>query len=295
LVTLKKITRFVLPINRSENMATQLSTARSRAAHSVANPQFEKRRSTWSEISWRPAAAIASLAVAAAVIGGLVWSTQFASKKTISVATAPVSVVDQVTPDPAAPQAEVRSGAIDAPRPLGTAEVSPGSTASGQNTSSETPSEIGADSPAGLRLSSAAVDEQAAGSEEPKTAPPVLSEVIAAREPALGETKKVEDDATDAALFHEFLQWRAARVSAVAPTAREKAGKSHHRLQPPAAIPTPAATNSQSRSTHPSSAAQAKPTTSPVVRLRRPHLGNTTRAAIERVAPTSATASAPSL
>ncbi len=290
LVTLKQFTRFVLPINRSENM-TQLSTVRSRAGHSVANPQFERRRSTWSEISWRPAAAIASLAVAAAVIGGLVWP----SKKSISVATASVSVVDEVTPDPAAPQAEVRSGAIDAATPLGTAEASPGSTASGQNTSSENPSEISAASPAGLRLSSAAVDERAAGSEEPKTAPPVTSEVIAAREPALGETQKAEDDVTHSALFREFLQWRAARVSGVVPTARQNAAKSHHRLRQPAAIPTPAATNSQSRSTHPSSAAQATPTTSPVVRPRRPHLGNTTRAAIEQVAPASATASAPSL
>src|ERR1700726_4676567 len=170
LVTLKQFTRGVLPINRSENMATQLSTVRSRAAHSMATPQFERRRSTWSEISWRPAAAIASLAVAAAVIGGLVWPTQFVSKKSISVATAPVSVVDEVTPDPAAPQAEVRSVAIDAATPLGTAEASPGSTASGQNTLSENPSEISAASPAGLRLSSAAVDERAAGSEEPKTA-----------------------------------------------------------------------------------------------------------------------------
>jgi hypothetical protein len=233
--------------------------------------------------------------VAAAVIGGLVWPTQFVSKESISVATAPVSVVDEVTPDPAAPQAEVRSDASDAATPLSVAEASPGSTASGQNTSSENPSEISADSPAGRRLSSAAVDEQAAGSEEPKTAPPVTSEVIAAREPALGKTQKAEDDATNAVLFREFLQWRAARVSGVASTAREKAAKSHHRSRPPATIPTPAATNSQSRSTHLSPAAQATPTTSPVVRPRRPHLGNTTRAAIERVAPASATASAPSL
>jgi|GEM_PF-3139400 len=295
LVTLKQFTRFILPINRSENMATQLSTVRSQAGLSVANPQFESRRSTWSEISWRPAAAIASLAVAAAVIGGLVWPTQFVSKKSISVATAPVSVVDEVTPDPAALQAEVRSDASDAATPLGTAEASAGSTASGQNASNENPSEISAASPAGLRLSSAAVDERAAGSEEPKTAPPVTSEVIAAREPALGETQKAEDDATDTALFREFLQWRAARVAGVAPTARQNAAKSHHRLRPPAAIPTRAATNSESRSTHPSSAAQATPTTSPVVRPHRPHLGNTTRAAIEQVAPASATARAPAL
>ena len=292
LVTLKQFTRFVLPINRSENMATQLSTVRSRAAHSVANPQFERRRSTWSEISWRPAAAIASLAVAAAVIGGLVWPTQFVSKKSISVATAPVSVVDEVTPDPTAAQAEVRSDASDAATPLGTAEASPGSTASGQNTSSENPSEISAASPAGLRLSSAAVDERAVGFEEPKTAPPVTSEVIAAREPALGETQKVEEDATDAALFREFLQWRTARVSAAAPTARQNAAKSHYRLRPPAAIPTPAATNLQPRSTHPSSVAQATPITSPVARPRRPHPSNATT---EQMAPASAPASAPSL
>jgi hypothetical protein len=296
LVTLKQFTRFVLPINRSENMATQLSTVRSQAGLSVANPRFESRRSTWSEISWRPAAAIASLAVAAAVIGGLVWPTQFVSKKSISVATAPVSVVDEVTPDPAALQAEARSDASDAAAPLGTAEASAVSTASAQNASSENPSEISAASPAGLRLSSAAVDERAAGSEEPKTAPPVTSEVIAAREPALGETQKAEDDVTDTALFREFLQWRAARVSGVAPTAaRQNAAKSHHRLRPPAAIPTRAATNSQSRSTHASSAAQATPTTSPAVRPRRPHPGNTTRAAIEQVAPASATARAPAL
>jgi hypothetical protein len=294
LVTLKQLTRFVLPINRSENMATQLSIFRSRAGHSVANPQFERQRSTWSEISWRPAAAIASLAVAA-VIGGLVWPTQFVSKKSISVATAPVPVVAEVTPDPAAAQAEVRSDASDAATPLGTAEASPGSTASGQNASSENASEISAASPAGLRLSSAALDDRAARPEEPKTAPPVTSEVIAAREPVLGETQKAEDDVTDSALFREFLQWRAARVSGAAPTARQKAAKSHHRLRPPVAIPTPVATNSQSRSKHPSSAAQATPTTSPAARPRRPHLGNTTRAAIEQVAPASATASAPSL
>jgi hypothetical protein len=297
LVTLKQFTRFVLPINRNENMATQLSTVRSGAGHSVANPQFERRRSTWSEISWRPAAAIASLAVAAAVIGGLVWPTQFVSKKSISVATAPVSVVDEVTPDPAAPQAEVRSVAIDAATQLGTAgaaEASPGSTASGKNTSSENPSEISAAGPAGPRLSSAAVDEQAAGSEEPKTAPPVTSEVIAAREPAPGETQKAEDDATDAALFREFLQWRAARVSGVAPSARRNAAN-HHGLRPPAPIPTPAAANPQPRSTHPS-AAQATPITSPVARPRRPHLSNTqTHATTEQMAPASATASTPSL
>jgi len=52
--------------------------------------------------------------VAAAVIGGLIWPAHFASKQSVSVATAPVSVVDEVTPDPVAPQADARSGANDA-------------------------------------------------------------------------------------------------------------------------------------------------------------------------------------
>jgi hypothetical protein len=297
LVTLKQFARFVLPINRYENMAAEPSTVGSRAGHSVANPQFERRRSTWIEFSWRPAAAIASLAVSAAVIGGLVWSTQFGSKESISVAIAPVSVVNEVAPDPAAPQAEVRRGAIDAATPIGTAKDSAGSTASGQNASNEDPSAISAANPARLRSSSAAVEERAAGSEEPKTAPktapPVRLEVIAAREHVLGESQRAEDDATDAALFREFLQWRAARVSGVAPNAQQNAAKSLHRLRPPAATPTPAATNSQSRSTHPSLAAQATPTTSPVLGPRRPHLGNTTRAATEQLVPASATAPSP--
>jgi len=151
-------------------------------------------------------------------------------KKSISVVTAPVSVVDEVTPDPAAPQAQVPASAIDAATLLGTAEASPGSTASSQNTSSENPSDMSAASTAGLRLSSAAVDNRPAGSEEPKTAPPVTSEVIAAREAALGETQKDEDSAAHQALFRKFLQWQAARVSGVAPSARQNAAKSHHRL-----------------------------------------------------------------
>jgi hypothetical protein len=293
LVTLKQFARFVLPINRCENMAAEPSTVRSPAGHSVANPQFERRRSTWVGFSWRPAAGIASVAMSAAVIGGLVWLTQFVPKESISVATAPVSVVNEVAPDPAAPQAEVRRAALDAATPLGTAKDSPGSTASSQNASNEYPPKISAANPAGLRLSSAAVEERAAGSEEPKTAPPVRSEVIAAREHVLGETQRAEDDATDVALFHEFLQWRAARVSGVAPNAQQNAAKSPHRPRPPATIPTPAATNSRSQSTHPPSAAQAKPTTSPVLGPRQPHPGNTTRATTEPLVPASATAPSP--
>ena len=82
------------------------------------------------------------------------------------------------------------ASAIDAATLLGTAEASPGSTASSQNTSSENPSDMSAASTTGLRLSSAAVDNRPAGSEEPKTAPPVTSEVIAAREAASARFKR---------------------------------------------------------------------------------------------------------
>ena len=290
LVALKQFARFVLPINGRENKAAEPSTVRSRAGHSVANPQFERRRSTWIGFSWRPAVAVASLAV----IAGLVWPTQFGSKEPISVASVPVPVVNQVAPEPAAPRAEVRRAAIGAATPLGTAKDSPGSTASRQSASNEDPSKISAATPAGLKLSSAAVEARAAGSEEPKTPPPARSDIIAAREHVLGETQMAENDTTsDAALFREFLQWRAARVSGVAPNAQQNAAKSHHRLQPPAAIPTPAATTTRPRSTHPPSAAQATPTTSPVSDPRRPHLGNTTRDAVEQSVPASATAPSP--
>jgi len=177
----------------------------------------------------------------------------------------------------------------------GAAEASSGATASSQSTLSEISTDMSAASTAGRSLPSAAVDERAAGSEQPKTAPPATSEVIAAREAALGETQKDEDSAARQALFREFLQWQAARGSSVAPSARQNAAKSHHRLRPPATTPTPVATHPQSRSTHPSSAAQATPITSPVARPRRAHLSNTqTHATIEQVAPASATARPPS-
>jgi hypothetical protein len=276
-------------------MAIQLPTVPGRAEHT--NPQFESRSNTWNEIPWRPAAAVAGLAVAAAAICGLIWPAEFVSKKSISLAIAPVSVVEEVTPAPAVPLAEVRTGAIDAATPLstaGVAEASPGSTASSQNTSSENPSDTRAVSPVGLTLSSAAVDDRAAGSEEPKTAPVVTSEVIAARELAPGETQKDEDSAARQALFREFLQWQAARVSSVAP-ARQNAAKSHHRLRPPAATAASVVAHPQLRSTHPSSAAQATPITSPVARPRRAHVSNTqAHATIEQVAPASATAKPPS-
>jgi len=177
----------------------------------------------------------------------------------------------------------------------GAAEASSGATASSQSTLSEISTDMSAASTAGRSLPSAAVDERAAGSEQPKTAPPATSEVIADREPALGQTQKGEDSAAQAALFREFLQWQAARMSGIAPSARQNAAKSHHRLRPPAAIPTPAATNPQPRSTHPSSAAQATPITSPAARPRRPSLSNTqTHATIEHVTPASVTAIPPS-
>ncbi len=290
LVTSKQFTCFILPVNRSENMATQLPTGLSRAGHSMANPQFESRRRTWIDSSWRPTAAFAGLAVCAAVLGGLVWPTQFVSKKSVTVATASMPAVDEAAPNPAAPQAEVPSSAVDAATPLGIAEANPDSMASGQTASNEDPSKTVAASVVELKLFSAAVDERAAGSEEPKPASPIIAEVTAAREPVLGETQKTGNDATEAALFREFLQWRAARGSGVAPNDRHNAAVSHHRSRPPAATATAAATNSQLRSRPPSSAAQATPTTSPVVQPRRPRLSNTTRAAIDQVAPASAPA-----
>jgi hypothetical protein len=300
LVTLKQFARLVLPVNRSKNMATQLPIVRSRFEHRVLTPPPEQRRNAWGGISMRPAAVIAGLAVAAALIGGLIWPAQLASKKTIAVATASVSAGEVATPDPAAPQAEVRSSAIDAaPPPASAAEPSPGSMPSSENTpsentSSETPTDISAASTAGLRLSGAAVDQQAAASEESKTAEPttsvqVTSDVSAARQPALGETQKDDDSVARDALFREFLQWQAARVSAT-PSARQTAAKSHHPVRSAAAIPTAAATNLQLRPAQPSSAAQATPV--PAARPRRPRLSNTqTHALIEQAAPTSPSAS----
>ena len=290
LVTSKQFTFFILPANRSENMATQLPTGLSRAGHSMANPQLERRRRTWIDSSWRPAAALAGLAVCAAVLGGLVWPTQFVSKESVSVATASMPAIDEAAPDPAAPQAEVPSSTVDAATPLGIAEANPDSMVSGQTASNEDASEISTASLVEVKSFSAAVDDRAASSEEPKAASPVIAEVIAAREPVLGETQKTGNDATEAALFREFLQWRAARVSGVAPNDRHNAAVSHHRSRPAAATATAAATNSQLRPRPPSPVAQATPTTSPVVRPRRPNPGNTTRAAIDQVAPASAAA-----
>jgi hypothetical protein len=312
LVALKQITCFVLPINRSKNMPDLLPIVRSRSGHPSPNPPFEKQGSSWSEISLRPSAVVASLAAATVLIGGLIWPAQFASKKTIAVATAAVSARDQATPNPVAPQAEMRTGAIDAAPPAAgavAAEVSPGSMPAGENTpsektssektssektSSETPTDISAASAAGLKFSSAAVDEQAAAFDQPKiaeptTAPPGTSEVIAAHEPALVETQKDEDGVASDTLFREYLRWRAARVSAVTPSARQNAATSQHHLRTPAGIPTPAATNSHPRPARPASAPQATPITSPVPHPRRPHLGDTeTHAAIGPVAPESA-------
>lgn len=289
LVTSKQFTRFVLPVNGSENMATQLPTIRSQTAHSMAKPPFERRRSSWIDLSWRPAAAVAGLAVCAAMIGGWIWPARFVSEESVPVAIAPTPAVDEVAAGAAAAQAEVPGSAVDAVAPLRIAEANPDSMASGQTAPNEDPSETGAASLVKLKLFSVAADEQAVGSEEPKTAPPIAKEVIAAREPELGKTKNTGNDATEAALFREFLQWRAARVPGVAANARRKAAASHHRSRP-AATPTAAATNSQSISRRPSPVAQATPATSPVAHPRRPHPGNTTRAAIDRVAPASTTA-----
>jgi hypothetical protein len=289
LVTSKQIARFIIPVNWSENMATQLSTVHSRAGHSVTKPRFERRRSTWIDLSWRPAAAIAGLAACAAMMGGLIWPTRFVSNESVPVATAAMSVVDEVAAGRAEPQAHILSSAVDAATPLGIAEANSVSTASDQTASNEDPSKTAAASLVELKSFGAAVDQQAAGSEEPKTAPPIVAEVTAAREPEPGEIQKTENDATETALFREFLQWRTARVPGVAPNVRHNAAESHHRSRP-AATQTAAATNSLPRSRPPLPAAQATPTTSPVASPRRPRPVNTTRAAIDQGAPTSATA-----
>jgi hypothetical protein len=291
LVTIKKFLRIVRSVNKSEDMTTQLPTVRSQAEGSMAKTQLERRTSTI-DSSWQPAAAIVALAVFAAMIGLLMWPTRFASEEALFVASLPMSVVEEVATGPAALQAEGLSSAVDAATPLGIAEATSDSTASNQTATNEDSSKIGTDSPVELKLLSANVDERADGSEKPKTAPPVVKEVIAAREPELGDTQKTQNDVTEAALFREFLQWRAARVSGVAPNDRHNAVVSHNRLRPPAATATAAATNAPLRSRPPSSAAQATTATSPVVHPRRPHPGNTTRAAIDQAAPASAPARA---
>jgi hypothetical protein len=281
LVTLKQFARLVLPVNRSKNMATQLPIVRSRFEHRVLTPPPEQRRNAWGGISMRPAAVIAGLAVAAALIGGLIWPAQLASKKAIAVVTASVSAGEVATPDPTAAQAEVRNSAIDAPPAPepGSGSMPASENTPRENTSSELATDISAASTAGLRLSSAAVDEPAAASEvfktaelktaEPTAAPPVASDVVATREPALGETPKDDDGVARDALFREYLHWRAARVSAVPPPARQTAAKSHHHVRSAAA--TPAATDPQGGLAQPSSAAQA----TPVPRPRRPRLSST--------------------
>ena len=285
LVTSKQLARFVLPVNSSENVASQLSTVHSRAGHGMTKPQFEGHRSSWIDLSWRPAAAIAGLAVCAAMMGGLIWPTRFVSNEPVSVATASMSVVNVGAAGRTGPQAQVLDSAVDAATPLGFAEANSVSAAFDQTASNEDPSKTGAASLVELKSFSAAVDQQAAGSEEPKAAPSIAAEVTAAREPELGESQKTGNDATEAALFREFLQWRTARVSGVAPNVRHNAADSHR--SQPAATQTAAATNVQPRSRPPLSAAQATPTTSPP---RRPQLGNTTRAAIDQGVPASATA-----
>jgi hypothetical protein len=280
LVTLKQFARLVLPVNRSKNMATQLPIVRSRFEHRVLPPP-EQRRNAWGGISMRPAAVIAGLAVAAALIGGLIWPAQLASKKAIAVVTASVSAGDVATPDPTAAQTEVRNSTIDAPPAPepGSGSMPASENTPRENTSNEIATDISAASTAGLRLSSAAVDEPAAASEvsktaelkiaEPTAAPLVASDVVATREPALGETPKDDDGVARDALFREYLHWRAARVSAVPPPARQIAAKSHHHVRSAAA--TPAATDPQGGLAPPSSAAQA----TPVPRPRRPRLSST--------------------
>jgi hypothetical protein len=326
LVTLKQFMRFVLPLNRSQKMTTQLPIVRGRSADRVPYP-IKKPKAFGGDVSLRPATVIASFALAAALIVGLIWPSQFTPKMTVAVSHAPVSANDTTTPDPVVPQAEARTSAIDGMPPGGAVvaelrseSIPPSDNTTSDNAPSAKPSEISADNLAGLRLTSAAPDEQAVDVEAPQTAgasgtramttepntsvpnatgakttelmstvptmaPPVVSGVAATREAALGETQKNDDSIARDALFREFLKWRDARVSAVSPSARPTAAKSHYHLLPPSVVPTTAATNRQPRSTHLLSATQTTPVTSAVSSARRPHQGNTT----EQVESTSAT------
>jgi hypothetical protein len=287
LVTFKQFTCFVLPANRSEKMATQLPAVRSQAEHSLAKLQLERGRGAWIFSLWRPTVAVAALALFGAMIGGLMWPTQFASEESLSGATTSVSVVDEVAAGVAVPQAEVLSSAVDAAASLSIAEASADSTVFDQTALNEGSSKTSIAGSVEQKLLSAVVDERAAGSDEPNTAPPIATGVTAARKPELGESRKTGDDATEAALFREFLQWRAARMSGVAPTVIHNAVQSHHRSRP-VVTQTTGATNTQTRSRRPSSTAQAAPTTSPVVHPRQPKPSNTVRAATDRVVPPSA-------
>ncbi len=279
LVTSKQLARFVLPVSWSQ---PQLSGV----GHDMTKPSFEGRRSSRIYSSWRPAAAIAGLAVSAAMLGGLVWPTRFASNESVPVAAAPMSVADEVAADPAATQTEVQSSAVDAATPLGIAEANSVSTASDRTASNEDPSEAGAANPVELKSLNAVVDGQAAGSEEPKTAALIVTEVIAGREPELGETQKTGNAASEAELYREFLQWRAA---VAAPNVGHIAAGRQHRARP-AAARTAATTNTQARPRPPLPVARATLATPPVANPRRPRLGTTTRAATDQVAPASANA-----
>lgn len=279
----RQLARFVLPASWSE---PQLSGVRSPAGHGMTKPAFEGRRSSRMDLSWRPAAAIAGLAVSAAMLGGLIWPTLFASNESVRVAAAPMSVADEVAADPAAPQTEVQSSAVDAATPLDIAKANSVSTAPDQTASNEDTSEAGAANPVELKSLNAVVDAGATGSEEPKTAALTVTEVIAVRGPELGETQKTGNSANEAELYREFLQWRAALV---VPNVGYNAAGRPYRSRP-AAAQTAAATNTQSRPKPPLPIARASLATPPVANPRRPRLGNTTRTATDQAVPASANA-----
>jgi hypothetical protein len=181
LVALKQFMRFVLPISRRETMVTELPTVRGRFTHGVVNP-IEKPTRPWGDTSLRPATVIASFALAIALIGGLIWPLQLASKKTAAVATAPVSAGDKTTPDLAVPQPQVQTSAVEATPPerdvtvelrpgfISPSDSKPSDNTTRDNSPSATPSDSGAESMAGSRSASAARDDQPASVEAPQSA-----------------------------------------------------------------------------------------------------------------------------
>jgi hypothetical protein len=270
----RQFARFVVPGSRGEGMASRLATDPSPAGHSLAGPPSGRRESTWIGRSWRPAAAVAGLAVLAVTMGGSIWTTRFASNGAVPVVTASMSAVGEVAVDPAAPKAGESRDAADAAAPLAIADANTDPGVSDQTAPNQDPSKTGAADPV-VNLFSVAVDERATGSEAPK-AP------IAAREPEIAEAQTTGSHADQATLFREFMQWRAARV---VPNVRPNAAESQPRSRRAAGLAA-ASPGSPSRSVPSSS---AEPATAPAARPRRPSPGSAPRAAIDQAVPASAT------
>jgi hypothetical protein len=268
LVTLKQLPRIELPLNRSQNMMTQLPSVRSQSADPILYP-IKAQKAFSSEAFLRSATMIATFALAAVLAVGLIWPSQFMSKTPVAMSNPPVSTNETTTPNSVAPKAEAQTKTIDG-TPVGRADVAElrmESIRTSENTTidsapSATPSDIGT----GLKLASAAPDAQHVGvgaaqtagavsrqatTTEPTSAVPNTAEAIttdfmssvptaprigsgmdATREAALGDTQKNDASVTRDALFREFLTWRDAHVPAVSPPARPTAAKRHHHVLP---------------------------------------------------------------